>query len=55
MADDIKRLKHTAEDIDLAIDILFEVYTREETEAKFAEISEKISELEKEEWKWTSL
>ena len=55
MADDVRRLRHTAKDIDKAIDMLLEVYTREEIEAKFAEIEERISELEKEEWKWTSL
>lgn len=62
MADDIRRLRHKATDIDEAIDILLEVYTREEINAKFAELSEKISSveerltaLEKEDWKWTSL
>ncbi len=62
MADDIRRLRHTAKDIDNAIDMLLEVYTREEITTKFTEISEKIAAveerltaLETEEWKWTSL
>lgn len=62
MADDIRRLRHTAEDIDKAIEMLLEVYTREEIDEKFAEITTKITEietrltaLEAEEWKWISL
>lgn len=62
MADDIRRLRHTAKDIDDTIDMLLEVYTREEIDTKLAEISEKIASVEKrltaleaEEWKWTSL
>lgn len=49
MADDVRRLRHTAEEIDEVIDMLLEVYTREEIDAKFAEIEERISLLEKEE------
>ncbi len=46
MADDIRRLRHTSEDIDNAIDMLLEVYTREEINTKFTEISEKIASIE---------
>ena len=49
MADDIKYLIHTAEDIDTAIDMISEIYTREEIDAKLAIIEEKISKLEPEE------
>ncbi|MDE5558974.1 MAG: hypothetical protein K2J32_15015 [Ruminococcus sp.] len=51
MADDIKYLRHTVEDIDEAIDMILEVYTREEINAKFAEIEARISALEQEEQK----
>ena len=51
IADDIKYLKHTVEDIDEAIDMILEVYTREEINAKFAEIEARISALEQEEQK----
>ena len=51
IADDIKYLKHTVKDIDEAIDMILEVYTREEINAKFAEIEARISALEQEEQK----
>ena len=49
MADDIKDLKHIIEYIDEAIYMVLEVYTREEIDAKFAEIEARISALEQEE------
>lgn len=62
MADDIRRLRHKAEEIDDTIDMLMEVYTREEIESRFtgimqkiSEIEEKITALEKEEWQWKKL
>ena len=48
MADDIKYLRHTVEDIDIAINMILEMYTREEINAKLATIEERISKLEKE-------
>ena len=53
MADDIRRLKHTAKEIDETIDMILETYTRDEINAKFAEIEEKIAVLEKEVQEWT--
>lgn len=55
MADDIRRLTHTANEIDDAIDILLEVYTREEINQKFSEIEEKITAMSMEEWQWKKL
>ena len=49
MADDIKYLRHTVEDIDISIDTILEMYTREEIDAKLATIEERISKLETEE------
>ena len=49
MADDIKYLRHTVEDINDAIDMILEMYTREEIDAKLATIEERISKLETEE------
>ncbi|MDE6672844.1 MAG: hypothetical protein K2K16_11725 [Ruminococcus sp.] len=49
MADDIKYLRHTVKDIDDAIDMILEMYTREEIDAKLATIEERISKLETEE------
>ena len=45
MADDIKYFRHTTEDIDEAIDIISEVYTREETDEKFSIITEEITAI----------
>lgn len=45
MADDIKRLRHTAEEIDEAIDMLLETYTRKEIDTKFAEITGEITAI----------
>lgn len=55
MADDIRRLIHTANEIDDAINILLEVYTREEINQKFSEIEEKITAMSMEEWQWKKL
>ena len=46
MADDIRRLRHKAAEIDDAIDTLLEVYTREEIDEKFTEIFAKIDGIE---------
>lgn len=46
MADDIRRLRHTAEEIDEAIDMFLETYTRKEIDAKLAEIMQKLTALE---------
>lgn len=46
MADDIRRLRHKAAEIDEAIDTLLEVYTREEIDEKFTEIFTKIAGIE---------
>lgn len=45
MADDIRRLKHTAAEIDEAIDMLLEVYTREEIDEKISGITEEITAI----------
>ncbi len=46
MADDIRKLRHTAEEIDEAVDMLLETYTRNEINAEFSEITAKITEIE---------
>lgn len=46
MADDIRRLRHTAEELDEAVDMLLETYTRKEIDDKFAEIMQKITAFE---------
>lgn len=46
MADDIRRLRHTAEELDDAVDMLLETYTRKEIDDKFAEIMQKLTALE---------
>lgn len=46
MADDIRRLRHTAEELDEAVDMLLETYTRKEIDDKFAEIMQKLTALE---------
>lgn len=46
MADDIRKLRYTAEEIDEAVDMLLETYTRDEINAEFDEITEKIAEIE---------
>lgn len=56
MADDVRRLRHTAEEIDEAIDMLLEVYTRGEVDDRLIKIKERLTALEsKEEWKWIDL
>lgn len=55
MSDDIRRLTHTAHEIDTAIDMLLEVYTREEINQKFSEIEEKMTAMSMEEWQWKKL
>lgn len=45
MADDIKRLRHNAKEIDDAIDTLLEVYIREEIDEKFSGITEEITAI----------
>ena len=46
MADDIRKLRHTAEELDEAVDMLLETYTRDEINAEFSEITAKITEIE---------
>ncbi len=46
MADDIRRLKHTAEELDKAVDMLLETFTRDEINTKFSEIKTKITKIE---------
>lgn len=46
MADDIRKLRYAAEEIDEAVDMLLETYTRDEINAEFDEITEKIAEIE---------
>ena len=45
MADDIKRLRHNAKEIDDAIDTLLEVYISEEIDEKFSGITEEITAI----------
>ncbi len=46
MADDIRWLRHTAKELDEAVDMLLETYTRDEINTRFSEIITKITEIE---------